>query len=43
MLQHQKFIENPFYSNIKKPNRLKNIMINAVGFGGNAVSIVIGI
>jgi 3-oxoacyl-(acyl-carrier-protein) synthase len=43
MLQHQKFIENPFYSNIKKPNGLKNIMVNAVGFGGNAISIVIGV
>jgi 3-oxoacyl-(acyl-carrier-protein) synthase len=43
MLQHQKFIESPFYSNPNKPNKLKNIMVNAVGFGGNAVSIVVGI
>lgn len=42
MLQHQEFIENPFYknqTNTKKP--LKNIMVNAVGFGGNAVSVIL--
>lgn len=40
MLQHQEFIENPFYSeNI--PDKINSIMVNAVGFGGNAVSLVI--
>lgn len=42
MLQHNKFIENPFYSNARHlPTRLNTVMINAVGFGGNAVSIII--
>jgi 3-oxoacyl-(acyl-carrier-protein) synthase len=42
MLNHNQFIENPFFSNARDlPKKLKNIMINAVGFGGNAVSIII--
>jgi 3-oxoacyl-(acyl-carrier-protein) synthase len=43
MLQHQMSIETPFYKNeiVNKP--LKNILINAVGFGGNAVSIIVSI
>ena len=41
MLQQNKFIENPFFLNVKPlPKTLKTIM-NAVGFGGNAVSIII--
>ena len=40
MLQNQYFVTSPFYKN---PNskRLKKILINAVGFGGNAVSILV--
>ncbi|MFC7356398.1 beta-ketoacyl synthase N-terminal-like domain-containing protein [Jejudonia soesokkakensis] len=42
MLQHNKFIENPFFANARHlPKQLKTIMINAVGFGGNAVSIIL--
>jgi len=42
MLRHNKFIENPFYENERQlPKELKTILINAVGFGGNAVSIII--
>jgi 3-oxoacyl-(acyl-carrier-protein) synthase len=42
MLKHNQFIENPFFSNQRAlPKELKNIMINAVGFGGNAVSIIV--
>ncbi|MAN28434.1 MULTISPECIES: beta-ketoacyl synthase N-terminal-like domain-containing protein [Mesonia] len=42
MLQQQEFIENPFFENIHDTqSRLKNIMVNAVGFGGNAVSIIV--
>ena len=40
MLQHQEFIPIP-YLDTKPPARIKNIMINAVGFGGNAVSILL--
>jgi len=41
MLQHQEFIPVPFSNISKSPKRLKNILVNAVGFGGNAVSILI--
>jgi len=41
MLQHQQLIESPFYKNQNKPKKLKKILVNAVGFGGNAVSILI--
>lgn len=41
MLQHQEFISVPFIENQKSPKRIKNILINAVGFGGNAVSILL--
>ena len=40
MLQHQNFISVPFLE-YEKPKQLKNIMVNAVGFGGNAVSIIL--
>ncbi|MGB0776797.1 MAG: beta-ketoacyl synthase N-terminal-like domain-containing protein [Flavobacteriaceae bacterium] len=40
MLKHQEFIENPLYPQ-KGPGRLEHIMVNAVGFGGNAVSVII--
>ncbi|WP_353777319.1 beta-ketoacyl synthase N-terminal-like domain-containing protein [Winogradskyella sp. 3972H.M.0a.05] len=40
MLQHQTFIPVPFIKN-EQPNRIQNILVNAVGFGGNAVSILL--
>lgn len=40
MLQNQDFIGIPFLKNTA-PKRIKTIMINAVGFGGNAVSIIL--
>ncbi|MBJ7882294.1 beta-ketoacyl synthase N-terminal-like domain-containing protein [Gelidibacter salicanalis] len=40
MLQHQQFINVPFIEK-QSPKRIQNIMVNAVGFGGNAVSILI--
>lgn len=40
MLEKQHFISSPFYTQkLDKP--LKRILVNAVGFGGNAVSILI--
>ncbi|MBX2828443.1 MAG: beta-ketoacyl synthase [Flavobacteriaceae bacterium] len=43
MLQHNQFIPNPFYSNNNSSKiPLEHIMVNAVGFGGNAVSIIVG-
>lgn len=41
MMQHQKFIEVPFAENQKEKKPINKVLINAVGFGGNAVSILI--
>ena len=41
MLQHQQVIAVPFYIEQQRPKKLKNVLINAVGFGGNAVSILL--
>jgi len=42
MLQHQQIIEFPYNSMpYGNPKKLKNIMVNATGFGGNAVSIIL--
>jgi 3-oxoacyl-(acyl-carrier-protein) synthase len=41
MLQHNEFIPVPFSAISKAPKKLDNIIVNAVGFGGNAVSILI--
>ncbi|MEO6346421.1 MAG: beta-ketoacyl synthase, partial [Aquaticitalea sp.] len=40
MLQHQQFIPVPFIKT-KSPKYFNNILVNAVGFGGNAVSILL--
>ncbi|MDG5490494.1 beta-ketoacyl synthase N-terminal-like domain-containing protein [Psychroserpens sp. SPM9] len=40
MLQHQAFISVP-YLKVDTPKRIKTILVNAVGFGGNAVSILL--
>ncbi len=41
MLQHQKVIEVPFAEPQNHPKKIKKILVNAVGFGGNAVSVLI--
>lgn len=41
MLQHNTFIDVPFTTPQKQQKDLKKIMVNAVGFGGNAVSVVV--
>lgn len=42
MLQHQQCILPPYLKNNKQsPRPIKNILVNAVGFGGNAVSILL--
>lgn len=40
MLAKQQWIANPLQA-YQAPNKLENILINAVGFGGNAVSVVV--
>lgn len=41
MLQHHEFINVPYSELKRKPSKLENILVNAVGFGGNAVSILL--
>ena len=43
MLQNQEFIPVPFSSESVAPKRLKNVLVNAVGFGGNAVSVLLSL
>lgn len=40
MLQHQEFISSIF-SVPESSDQIRNILVNAVGFGGNAVSILV--
>jgi len=41
ILRHQQFIGIPFLENQAHPKKIKKILVNAVGFGGNAVSILL--
>ncbi len=41
MIQHQHFIAVPFLKKSNKPDQIRYVMVNAVGFGGNAVSILL--
>ncbi|SED91814.1 3-oxoacyl-(acyl-carrier-protein) synthase [Tenacibaculum sp. MAR_2010_89] len=41
MLQHQEGISVPFIEKQKCPAKINKILVNSVGFGGNAVSILI--
>lgn len=41
MLTHQQAISVPFAMKQHQPNSLKKILVNAVGFGGNAVSVLL--
>lgn len=41
MLQHQQYISTPFYQNENELKKVETVMVNAVGFGGNAVSILL--
>lgn len=41
MIIHQEFIPVPFVSHVSTPKKLNKILVNAVGFGGNAVSILL--
>jgi 3-oxoacyl-(acyl-carrier-protein) synthase len=43
MLQHNQFIGVPFAKAQIQKKPLKKIMVNAVGFGGNAVSILLSL
>jgi len=41
MMKHQHFVPVPYVDEVKTPKKLDKILVNAVGFGGNAVSILI--
>ncbi|WP_396140618.1 beta-ketoacyl synthase N-terminal-like domain-containing protein [Flavobacterium sp.] len=41
MMQHQQFIGVPFVTEQNPRKAIRNVLINAVGFGGNAVSILV--
>ena len=41
MLQHQTYIGIPYLEEKTRPQKLQYILVNAVGFGGNAVSILV--
>ncbi|NNK18484.1 MAG: beta-ketoacyl synthase, partial [Maribacter sp.] len=41
MLQYNEFIATPFVSYTSSPEKVNRVMVNAVGFGGNAVSVLV--
>lgn len=41
MLQHQEFIKVPFVEYDNVPTKINKVLVNAVGFGGNAVSVLL--
>ena len=41
MMMYQQVIEVPFAEKQTAPNKLQKILVNAVGFGGNAVSVLL--
>ncbi|MBS9462478.1 beta-ketoacyl synthase [Flagellimonas sp. 389] len=43
MLQYQKHIQPPLYRQEVKKESIQKIMVNAVGFGGNAVSVLLSV
>ncbi|CAL2082040.1 beta-ketoacyl synthase N-terminal-like domain-containing protein [Tenacibaculum sp. 190524A05c] len=43
MLQHQKVIEVPFAMKQTPPKQIKKVLVNAVGFGGNAVTVLLSL
>ena len=43
MLKNQYFIPVPYIDYPQKTDKIRNILINSVGFGGNAVSIIVSL
>ena len=41
MLRYNAFIGTPFDKSFKAPEKVNKVLLNAVGFGGNAVSILL--
>ena len=43
MMKHQQFMEVPFAGLTERPEKIRKVMVNAVGFGGNAVSVLLSL
>jgi 3-oxoacyl-(acyl-carrier-protein) synthase len=43
MMRHQEFIGVPFAEKQKQRNQIRKVLVNSVGFGGNAVSVLLSI
>ncbi len=43
MMQHQEFISVPFAETQKPRKQIRKVLVNAVGFGGNAVSVLLSV
>lgn len=43
MMKHRQFIEVPFAGQEERPENIRKVMVNAVGFGGNAVSVLLSL
>ena len=43
MMQHQKFIGVPFVEEQNPRKQIRKVLVNAVGFGGNAVSVLLSL
>ncbi|MEL6974906.1 MAG: beta-ketoacyl synthase N-terminal-like domain-containing protein, partial [Bacteroidota bacterium] len=43
MMRHQEYFKVPFTENHLPASSIQNVLVNAVGFGGNAVSILLSI
>lgn len=41
MIENQQFVKIPFLNDEKKPSQIRKVLVNAIGFGGNAVSVLI--
>jgi 3-oxoacyl-(acyl-carrier-protein) synthase len=43
MMQHNQFIGVPFVETQKQTKPIRKVLVNAVGFGGNAVSVLLSL
>ncbi len=43
MMQHNQFISTPFFNQNSDSRTIRKVLVNAVGFGGNAVSVLLSL
>lgn len=43
MLEHKQFIPTPFFNQTSDSRTIRKVLVNAVGFGGNAVSVLLSL